>query len=201
MSQRKAKRGRQHARAAGGSSGRRGATLRRAAVPALVVVVAAALVGGYFAARDAGPASVSRVTHQSEGALELAGTDPVTGRSVDLASYRGTPLVLNVWGSWCPGCNAEAADLARFARSHPNVQVVGIDTQDTSSAAKSFYRKWGWRHPSIADPKGELAARLGVQGYPTTFFLNARHQVVTQIIGATSLAGFEQGLAAASSRS
>jgi thiol-disulfide isomerase/thioredoxin len=171
------------------------------AIPALVVVVAAALVGGYLAARNNGPASVSRVTQRSEGALELVGTDPVTGRSVDLASYRGTPLVLNVWGSWCPGCNAEAADLARFARSHPNVQVIGIDTQDTSAGAKTFYRKWGWQHPSIADPKGELAARLGVQGYPTTFFLNARHQVVTQIIGATSLAGFEQGLAAATSRS
>ncbi len=200
MSQRKAKRERQQARAGGGSAGHSRVTLRRAAVPA-VVVVAAALVGGYLAARNNGPASVSRVTHRSEGALELAGTDPVTGRSVDLASYRGTPLVLNVWGSWCPGCNAEAADLARFARSHPNVQVIGIDTQDTSSGATSFYRKWGWQHPSIADPKGELAARLGVQGYPTTFFLNARHQVVTQIIGATSLAGFEHGLAAATSRS
>ena len=154
VSQRRVKRERQQARAAGGSSGRSGATLRRAGVPALVVVVAAALVGGYLAARNNGPAGVSRVTHQSEGALELAGTDPVTGRTVDLASYRGTPLVLNVWGSWCPGCNAEAADLARFARSHPNVQVIGIDTQDTSSAAKSFYRKWGWQHPSIDRPQG-----------------------------------------------
>jgi thiol-disulfide isomerase/thioredoxin len=201
VSQRKAKRERRPAQAAGRSSGRSRVTLRRVAVPTLVVVVAAVLVGGYLAARNNGPAGVSRVTHRSDGALELAGIDPVTGRSVDLASYRGTPLVLNVWGSWCPGCNAEATDLARFARSHPNVQVIGIDTQDTTGAAKSFYRKWGWRHPSIADPKGELAARLGVQGYPTTFFLNARHQVVTQIIGATSLAGFEQGLAAATSRS
>lgn len=196
MSQRRAKEAQQHARAGGPPrrSGRSG--LRRAAVPALVVVVAAALIGGYFAARDNGPAGATHVARQSD-ALELAGTDPVTGRHVDLASYRGTPLVLNVWGSWCPGCNAEAADVARFARLHPNVQVIGIDTQDTSSGAKSFYRKWDWHHPSIADPKGELAARLGVQGYPTTFFLNARHQIVTQIVGATNLAGFEQGLAAA----
>jgi thiol-disulfide isomerase/thioredoxin len=201
MSQRKAKRERQQARADVGRPGGSRVTLRRAAVPALVVAVAAALIGGYLAARNNGPAGATRVTHQSNGALELAGTDPVTGRSVDLASYQGRPLVLNVWGSWCPGCNAEAADLARFARSHPNVQVIGIDTQDTSSGATSFYRKWGWRHPSIADPKGELAARLRVQGYPTTFFLNARHQVVTQIIGATDLAGFERGLAAAISRS
>src|SRR5919109_2747024 len=134
--------------------------LRRAAVPVLVVLVVAALVGGYFAARHNGPAGATRVTHGSNGALELVGTDPITGRHVDLASFRRKPLVLNVWGSWCPGCNAEAADLARFARSHANVQVVGVDTQDSSSGAKAFYRKWGWRHPSIADPRGELAARL-----------------------------------------
>jgi thiol-disulfide isomerase/thioredoxin len=201
MSQRKAKQARQRAHAAAQPRRDRRSWWRQAAVPVLVAVVAAAVVGGYFVARNNGPAKATRVTHTSAGALELAGTDPVTGRSVDLASYRGTPLVLNVWGSWCPGCSAEAADLARFARSHPNVQVIGIDTQDTSSGAKSFYRKWGWKHPSIADPKGELAARLGVQGYPTTFFLNARHQVATQVIGATSLAGFNQGLAAAMSRS
>src|ERR671931_698062 len=194
MSRRKAKQARRQARAA--APRRRGAAL-----PVLVVVVGAALVGGSFAARHNGPAGAIRVAHGSDGALELAGTDPVTGAHVDLASYRGKPLVLNVWGSWCPGCNAEAADLARFARSHPNVQVVGIDTQDSSGGAKSFYRKWSWHHPSIADPKGDLAARLGVQGYPTTFFLNPRHQVVTQIVGATNLAGFDQGLAAATSGS
>jgi cytochrome c biogenesis protein CcmG/thiol:disulfide interchange protein DsbE len=165
----------------------------------LVVLVVAALVGGYFAARHNGPAGATRVTHGSNGALELVGTDPITGRHVDLASFRRKPLVLNVWGSWCPGCNAEAADLARFARSHANVQVVGVDTQDSSSGAKAFYRKWGWRHPSIADPRGELAARLGVQGYPTTFFLDARHHVKAQVVGATDLAGFERGLAAATS--
>jgi thiol-disulfide isomerase/thioredoxin len=200
MNQRRAKRARQEARAAAPPPRGERSRLRRAAVPVLLVVIAGALVGGYFAARNHGPAGATRVTHQSNGALELAGTDPVTGRHVDLASYRGKPLVINVWGSWCPGCNAEAADLARFARSHANVEVVGIDTQDTSSAAKSFYRKWGWRHPSIADPRGEFAARLGVQGYPTTFFLNARHRLVTQIIGATNLAGFNRALAAATSR-
>src|ERR671934_2618880 len=201
MSQKKAKRARRQARAAEpGGHGRR-SRLRRLGVPVLVVLVAAALIGGYFAARSNGPAGATRVTHQSDGALELAGTDPVTGRHVDLASYRGKPIVLNVWGSWCDGCNAEAADLARFARLHPEVQLIGVDTQDTSSGAKSFYHRWGWRHPSIADPHGEVAARLGLQGTPTTFFLNARHQIVTQIVGATNLAGFNQGLAAATSGS
>ena len=166
-------------------------------IAAIVVAVAAALVGGYFAARSTGPAVATPVSGGSSGALELAGTDPVTGRHVDLASFSGKPLVVNVWGSWCEGCNAEAADLERFARSHPEVQVVGIDTEDTSEGAKAFYRRWGWHHPSIADPHGELAARLGIQGTPTTFFLNSRHKIVTKVVGATDEAGFAQGLQAA----
>ncbi|HVC86051.1 MAG TPA: TlpA disulfide reductase family protein [Gaiellaceae bacterium] len=161
------------------------------------MAVAATLVGGYFAARGTGPAIATPVSNGSSGALELAGTDPVTGRQVDLASFSGKPLVVNVWGSWCEGCNAEAADLERFAQAHPEVQVVGIDTQDTAGGAKAFYAKWGWHHPSIADPHGELAARLGIQGTPTTFFLNSRHQIVTKVIGATNEAGFVQGLQAA----
>ncbi len=201
MSQRRAKRARRQARAGVPPKRRGTGRLRRAAVPALAIVILAALVGGYFAAGHNGPASATRVDRPSDSGLELAGSDPVTGRHVDLAAYRGTPVVINVWGSWCAGCNAEAADLARFARAHPDVQVIGVDTQDTASGAKSFYRKWGWHHPSIADPQGELAARLGLRGTPTTFFLNARHEVVTEIVGATDLAGFEQGLIAATAPS
>lgn len=193
MSQRRAKRARQAARAAASPSDARKRGLRgRAPIAIALVVLAAAVVGGVFAARGNGPARP--LAHTTGGVLELSGTDPVTGKHVDLAAFRGKPIVLNVWGSWCTGCNAEAADLARFARTHPNVQVVGVDTQDTSSGAKAFYRRWGWHHPSIGDPQGNLAAQLAIQGTPTTFFLTARHRIVTSIVGASNLAGFDQGL-------
>jgi thiol-disulfide isomerase/thioredoxin len=196
MSQRKAKRTRQAARAASPPQNQpKRVARRRAVIAAAVVAVVAALVGGVLAARGNGPASP--VAHRSGNALALSGTDPVTGRHVDLAAFRGRPIVINIWGSWCDGCNAEAADLERFVQTHPNVQVIGVDTQDTSSGAKAFYRRWGWHHPSIADPQGSLAAQLAIQGTPTTFFLNARHQIVTSIVGASNLAGFEQGLRAA----
>lgn len=201
MSQRNAKRARRDQRASAPVSHGSKDGPSRTVIAAVVVVVAAALVGGYFAARGTGPAAASHVSGGSRGALALAGTDPVTGRHVDLASFGGKPLVVNVWGSWCEGCNAEAADLERFARAHPEVQVVGIDTQDTSDGAKAFYARWGWHHPSIADPHGELAARLGIQGTPTTFFLNAKHQIVTRLVGATNEAGFARGLQAATSGS
>jgi thiol-disulfide isomerase/thioredoxin len=200
MSQRKAKRARQAARAATRpNDGRKRSLRRRALIGLALVALAAAVVGGVLAARGNGPATA--VAHRSGNALELAGSDPVTGKHVDLAAFRGKPIVLNVWGSWCSGCNAEAADLERFAQTHPDVQVVGVDTQDTNGGAKAFYRRWGWHHPSIADPQGNLAAQLAIQGTPTTFFLNARHEIVTSIVGASNLAGFDQGLRLALSKS
>lgn len=74
---------------------------------------------------------------------------------------------------------------------------MGLDTQDSAVGARAFYRKFGWHHPSITDLHGSIAHKLGVQGVPTTFFLNQRHYVVAEVAGATNLAGFEQGLRAA----
>jgi thiol-disulfide isomerase/thioredoxin len=152
-----------------------------------------ALLGvGTLAARGTGPAQP--VAAAAGSGLTLAGRDPITGARVDLADYAGTPVVINVWGSWCHGCIEEAADLQTFVERHPEVQMLGLDLQDSDGAARAFYDEWDWSHPSIADPDGRLSFALGLQGTPTTFFLDEQHRVVTRIVGATDLAGFEQGL-------
>jgi thiol-disulfide isomerase/thioredoxin len=168
-------------------------TRRRLLVGAAgVVVLAAVLTAGILAARDTGDARP--IATGRGGNVELAGTDPITGAKIDLSQFAGKPVVVNVWASWCPGCNEEAAALAEFARAHPEVQVLGLDFQDTRDGARAFYRRWGWRHPSIFDPNGDLAARLALQGMPSTFVLDAEHRVRAQIVGTTDRAGFEAAL-------
>jgi len=157
------------------------------------------VIGGTIAARGNGPAAVSHAAATGGKPLALSGSDPVTGRSVSLASFAGKPIVLTVWASWCTGCRAEARDLAVFERTHPRAQVVGVDTQDNDADAQAFYLRYGWHHPSIRDRNGSLAAALATQGLPTTLFLDSKHRVVTRIIGAASLAGFDQGYRIASS--
>ena len=175
--------------------------LRRRTLPiaiGIVVLVAAAAAGATLAftrgsspAGSSGPAAGGGST---SAPLELSGTNPLTGRPVSLASYAGKPIVLNMWASWCTGCYAEARALATFARTQPQVQVVGVDVQDSVADAKAFYRRFGWRHPSIFDPQGVIAARFGLQGLPATLFLDRQHRVVAKILGETNLAGFDQGL-------
>jgi thiol-disulfide isomerase/thioredoxin len=189
--------------------GRRRLNERRLAFAAAGIAIVVAVVGGFAivhkrsggSSADALSAPSSAVSHASGSVASLHGRDPITGREVSLAQFAGRPVVLNVWASWCTGCNQEAADLARFAASHRGAQVLGVDTQDTTGGARAFYRKWHWHHPSIADPRGSLSARLAVTGLPTTFFLDRRHRVVGKIIGAGNLAEFEQGLQTALRRS
>jgi thiol-disulfide isomerase/thioredoxin len=160
-----------------------------------VALTAAVVVAGVLVARDTGPATP---TPSASGAdaerLELSGTDPITGKHVSLAQFRGKPVVINIWASWCPGCYAEADELARFAAAHPEAAVVGINLEDSKSGAREFYARYGWRFPSIFDPRGEIASGLGLQGTPTTIFLDEDHREVSRIVGETDLAGFTGGL-------
>jgi thiol-disulfide isomerase/thioredoxin len=181
---------------------RRLLTERRLAYIAATVAIVAAVVGGLAIAHKRSGGGVTEALSALQGAVSpahgsvpsLQGRDPITGRQVSLAEFTGKPVVLNVWASWCTGCNQEAADLQRFAAAHPNAQVFGVDTQDTSRGARAFYRKWRWHHPSIADPTGSLSAGLAVTGLPTTYFLDRRHRIVARIVGAGTLAEFDQGL-------
>lgn len=182
---------------------------RRLACVAAGIAIVVGVAGGFaIAHKGGGGASVpgvsalgGAVSPASGKAPSLHGRDPITGREVTVAQFARRPVVLNVWASWCTGCNQEAADLARFAGSHRGAPVLGVDTQDTTGGARVFYRKWHWHHPSIADPSGSLSARLAVTGLPTTFFLDRRHRIVSKIIGAGNLAEFEQGLRTALRRS
>lgn len=201
MSQRRARRERQQHGAAAPSRRPRpawaGPTLAAAALVVLgtlAATLALARGGGTTATTTSSIAGQAAAAPASAGSpLQLSGTDPVTGKPVSLAAYADKPIVLNMWASWCTGCYAEARALATFAHTHPQAQVVGVDIQDTPQAAKAFYQRFGWRHPSISDPAGRIAAQLRLQGLPTTLFLDRRHRVVAKIVGETNLAGFDAG--------
>jgi thiol-disulfide isomerase/thioredoxin len=139
-------------------------------------------------------AAAEPVAVSPEDAPELSGEDPITGEEIELADFRGKPVVINIWASWCPGCIDEAADLREFAADHPEAVLLGVDFQDTFSGAREFYERWGWEHPSIFDSSGSRTAALGLFGLPTTLFLDARHRIAARVVGATDRAGFERGL-------
>ncbi len=167
------------------------------------VLTLAVVVAGVFVARGTGPAQPVEIPAGSAQSgtggppVTFSGPDVLTGDTVSLADFRGQPVVINIWASWCPGCNAEARALAEFAESHPEAAFVGVNFQDSQAAARGFYERYGWTFPSVSDPNGEISYALALQGTPTTIFLDGEHREVTRIVGETDEEGFAKGLAAA----
>nr|WSW42250.1 TlpA family protein disulfide reductase [Streptomyces sp. NBC_01001] len=120
----------------------------------------------------------------------LAGDD-LDGQPVGLTDFRGQVVVLNVWGSWCGPCRAEADDLERLSRQtrDEGVRFVGINTRDRNrAAARSFVRAHGLSFPSLHDPTGELLLRfppalLNPQAIPSTLVIDRRGRIAVGIGG------------------
>jgi cytochrome c biogenesis protein CcmG/thiol:disulfide interchange protein DsbE len=106
-------------------------------------------------------------------------------RQISLAGYAGRPVIVNFFASWCTPCQHETPLLAGFyAAHHGQIQVIGIDSNDTTVAAQKFVRSEHVTYPVAADPfPATTATSYGVLALPQTFFLNARHQIVRHIVG------------------
>jgi thiol-disulfide isomerase/thioredoxin len=97
---------------------------------------------------------------------------------------RGTPLVVNLWASWCEPCEAEAPDLAEAAERYGDrVQFLGVDVQDNRSSATAFISEHGWAYPSVFDVPGTIMTDLGIVGPPATFFYAADGTLQASIAG------------------
>jgi thiol-disulfide isomerase/thioredoxin len=103
-----------------------------------------------------------------------------------LSDFRGKPLVINVWASWCGPCRLEMGSLQRLAKRVEGKQfnVIGISTDDNSDAAAAFLRRSGITFDNYVDRKLVLENMLGANTIPLTVLVDADGRVVRKIYGA-----------------
>lgn len=110
-----------------------------------------------------------------------------TGRTVDLSEFRGKPVVLNFWATWCGPCWEEHPILVANARMlQPDVQFLGVVFQDSEEKILNFLQQRGSGYPTVVDDKGKTAIAYGVGGVPETYFLDANGVIVTKYNGPMS---------------
>lgn len=119
--------------------------------------------------------------HAAQSPLVGSAAPALAGGTVDGGHYRlrkGRLTVVNIWASWCGPCRSEMPAVARFAREHPGVRVVTIDTRDGIDPARRFLARMGASGlVAVHDPHGRLAVSWGATGVPETFVVDA-HGVV-----------------------
>jgi cytochrome c biogenesis protein CcmG, thiol:disulfide interchange protein DsbE len=104
---------------------------------------------------------------------------------VSLASYRGKPVVLNFWASWCDPCKGEAAVLERDWTSYRNRGVVflGVDYHDLAPDARKFVTAHALTFPMLEDGSGKVTGSYGVSQVPETYVLDRQGRVVAHLAG------------------
>jgi cytochrome c biogenesis protein CcmG, thiol:disulfide interchange protein DsbE len=104
---------------------------------------------------------------------------------VSLASYRGKPIVLNFWASWCEPCKTEAAVLERDWTSYRNRGVVflGVDYHDLASDARRFVSAHSLTFPMLEDGSGKVTGSYGISQVPETYVLDKQGRVVAHLAG------------------
>jgi cytochrome c biogenesis protein CcmG, thiol:disulfide interchange protein DsbE len=115
------------------------------------------------------------VARTGEPAPPITGTS-LDGDPVDLAEFRGRPVVVNFWASWCTPCREEFPLFAeRLAALGPTdgLVILGVLYKDQPELAQAFLDDFGGSWASIDDPGGSVAAAYRVVAPPQTYFIDA----------------------------
>jgi peroxiredoxin len=185
-------------------SNRTAARVRRRAALSAGAAVAALLVTACGSGGTSGGGGQTGFITGSDGIStvkkgERADAPDLSGETVDggrfaLADHKGKVVVLNVWGSWCPPCRAEAKNFEKVYQDvkDQDVQFVGINTRDTSTGpARAFEKEFGISYPSLYDPAGKLMLRfekgtLNPQAIPSTLVIDRDGKVAARTLQALS---------------
>jgi thiol-disulfide isomerase/thioredoxin len=130
-------------------------------------------------------------SHAGEAAPGFGFSDPA-GKAVTLAAYRGKPVLLNLWATWCAPCVKEMPTLdALAAREGAKLQVIALSQDLEPGKVAPFWAKGGFRAiQSATDPKLAFSTGLGAN-LPTTILYNAQGREVWRFTGSTDWAGDE----------
>jgi thiol-disulfide isomerase/thioredoxin len=118
-------------------------------------------------------------------------------QNVRLSAYRGKPVLINFWATWCGPCQTEMPAIDAAARAHPNLVVLAVDSMEGPVLVENQDQ-----HPysfrPLLDPTGEVVARYYVENLPTSFFVAPDGTIRAINLGPMTQATIEKDLVAVS---
>ncbi len=115
-------------------------------------------------------------------AFELMDIDDQVYR---LAQYKGQPLIINFWATWCPPCREEMPSMERAWQKVKNEGIVllGINVGEDDESVFAFGAEYDLSFPLLLDTDGSVTKKWPIRGLPTTYVVDAEGQVIYQAIG------------------
>ena len=140
------------------------------------------LIGGYAIGKTMFASSPVLKAGDKPPAFKLVDLD---GNVHDSSEYRGKPLIINFWGTFCPPCRDEMPALQSVYEQWKDkgVQLVGINLSEDKLSVQSFAGQVGAKFPILLDRNRQTERAFNLKQYPTTFFIRADGTIEDVVIG------------------
>ncbi|MDP3700159.1 MAG: TlpA disulfide reductase family protein [Hylemonella sp.] len=148
---------------------------------AMLRLILLCLLGSAMPALAATPGEV-----EIGGTLREATMQGLAGPSRKLSEFRGKPLLINVWASWCGPCRSEMGSLEQLFWRYEGKKfaMIGISTDDYPDKARAFLKLYPTSFAHFIDQRLLLENMLGANRLPLTVVVDARGRVVGKYYGA-----------------
>jgi len=131
---------------------------------------------------------------EPEPAEEFEG-ELLDGEEAAFADYKGKPVILNFWASWCAPCRKEMPEFIEAYEMHgDDIQFVGVNFRDTRAPANTFYDEFEVPYESFFDQSGKIGFSYGVRVLPVTVFIDADGTIIGRKLGAVSRDELDEGI-------
>lgn len=120
--------------------------------------------------------------------------DDLNGQTVRLSDFRGKPILLNFWATWCPPCRKEMPQLQDFHEQYGDrIILLGIDWGEDAKTVKGFLDRLGVSHLNLLDQRGTAFVLYKLTGIPTSFFIDREGYIRGAWIGPMTLSEIVRG--------
>lgn len=121
---------------------------------------------------------------EKEGVPDIGPSD-ILGNPISLAQYRGKPVVVHFWATWCAPCAEEFPSLVKFADKYRDkVKVFAITVDESKPDIDDFLSAFGFKESGIAvvrDPEYAIAQKYGTQKLPESYVLSKQHLLIRKL--------------------
>lgn len=109
----------------------------------------------------------------------------ISGKLIDIRSFKGRKVFVNLWASWCPPCRAEIPSIEKLSSriSQDKVVFVMLSLDDSFNKAKDFKQESNLQLP-VYFPAGDLPSIFNLESIPATFIFNEKGELIKENIGA-----------------
>ena len=118
------------------------------------------------------------------------------GKKVSVSDYKGNPLIINFWATWCIPCIQEMPDLEKLykERKKDGLELLMINAKESTEVVKKYIEEGGYSFRVLLDENGDVMRKYQVFGLPSTFFIDKKGVVQYYYMGQLRVGIIKTGL-------